>query len=167
MGERLIGDPLKVLKPYLGHWDVPEDEDLILTIDDIYVEEIKNQHGSEDKPVIHFKEDVKPMVLNKTNRDSIAKLYGKRTKSNTWQGKKIALYSARETKSPDGLALRIRDMVPTTTEAVCEECGQVIKPVKTKTDSYSVNKLVELSKGKFGRVLCWECCTEAKEAANV
>ena len=167
MGEKLVGDPLKILKPYLGHWDVPDNDDLVLTIDEIYVEEIKNQRGSEDRPVIHFAEKgVKPMVLNKTNRDSIANLYGKRTVSNDWKGKKIALYAGREPKSADGLALRIRDYVPKTDEAVCEDCGSVIKPVKTPSGNYTVNKIVTLSREKYGRTLCWDCCKEAKEADN-
>ena len=70
MRRELEGDPLKILKPYLGHWDVPDEGDLVLTIDKIYEDEVKNQHGTEVKPIIYFMEpDAKPMILNKTNRD--------------------------------------------------------------------------------------------------
>lgn len=170
MRRELEGDPLKILKPYLGHWDVPDEGDLILTIDKIYEDEVKNQHGTEVKPIIYFMEpDAKPMILNKTNRDSITKLHGRRTKSNNWHGKKIALYAAQESKSADGFALRIRPYLPKTNEIICEECGsvitdQVIDGVKRSAKAIAANGIT-----RFNRELCWDCYQRAKaeKAAEV
>lgn len=163
MKKVLEGDPLKILKPYLGHWDVPEDGDLILTIKELYADEVKNQHGTEIKPIIYFEEpDTKPMILNKTNRDMITRLHGRRTKSNDWAGKKIALYAGRESKSPDGFALRVRETIPKEEHAVCENCGCMIE----RHGEYSVNKIVTMSKAKYGQCLCWECASAKKGAAE-
>ena len=162
--ELLEGDPLKILKPYLGHWDVPDDGDLVLTIDQIYKDDVKNQHGTETKPIIYFVEPTaKPMILNKTNRDMITKLHGRRTKSNDWHGCKIALYAGHEPKSADGYALRVRDYVPKETSVVCEECRRNIEA----HGSYSVNKIVTMSKAKYGEALCWDCSVKRKEAEDV
>jgi len=160
MSEKLIGDPLKILKPYLGHWDVPESGDLVLTIDEIYKEDIKNQRGTETRPVIHFTEAVKPMVLNKTNRDSITRLHGKRTERNTWQGKKIALYSAPEPKSADGFALRVRDYVPKSDEYICEECGMLV----TDAEGHRAKAIANNGLTKFNKILCFDCYKAAGAA---
>ncbi len=161
--ELLEGDPLKILKPYLGHWDVPDDGDLILTIDQIYKDDVKNQHGTETKPVLYFIEpNTKPMILNKTNRDMITKLHGRRTKSNNWHGCKIALYAGHEPKSADGYALRVREYIPKETRAFCDNCGSEIEA----HGSYSVNKIVTMSRAKYGQALCWECAQAKKEAAE-
>lgn len=158
MKEEIIGDLRQVLKPYLGHWDVPDGGDLILTIDKIYQEDVHNQRGTEKKPVMYFREDVKPMIINKTNNDTITKLHGKRTKANTWSGKKIALYKAPESRSEDGYALRVRPYLPKTDEIFCEDCGGLI----TDHDKYKAKAIANNALTKFGRFLCWDCAQAAK-----
>ena len=158
----LEGDPLKILKPFLGHWDVPDDGDLILTIDELYEDEVKNEHGSEMKPIIYFKEDVKPMVLNKTNRDMITKLHGRRTKRNTWNGKKIALFAAQESRSKDGYALRIRDFIPKTDEYICVDCGL---PITDHGDA-KAKVIANRALSRFGEYLCYDCAILRKEASG-
>lgn len=158
MKEEIIGDLRQVLKPYLGHWDVPDGGDLILTIDKIYQEDVHNQRGTEKKPVMYFREDVKPMIVNKTNNDTITKLHGKRTKANTWSGKKIALYEAPESRSEDGYALRVRPYLPKTDEIFCEACGELI----TDHDKYKAKAIANNALTKFGRFLCWDCAQAAK-----
>lgn len=161
--ELLEGDPLKILKPYLGHWDVPDDEDLVLTIDAIYKDDVKNQHGTETKPVLYFMErDAKPMILNKTNRDAITKVHGRRTKANDWHGKRIALYVGNEPKSADGYALRVRDYAPKDTRVFCDKCGRLIE----SHEGCSANKIVTRSRARFGQALCWDCSIAEKEAAD-
>ena len=161
----LSGDYRKFMdKNYLGSWDVPEGEDLILTIDQAHQDDVKNERGSEKKLTIHFVEDYKPMILNATNSKAISAAYGS-SKVEDWAGKKVAIYTTKVTAFGGTTdALRIRDYPPKVTEAVCEECGQVIKPVKHGGKDYTVNKIVQLSKGKYGKAMCWDCCTEAKEA---
>lgn len=164
MKREIEGDLRQVLKPYLGHWDIPEDGDLVLTIDKVYEEEIKNQHGTEIKPVMYFQEpNAKPMIINKTNNDSITKVLGKRTKTNNWNGKKIALYEAREPKSADGLALRVRDYAPKTDELYCEECGTLITDHEADGKTYKAKAIANNAFTKFGRYLCFECATKAAQ----
>ncbi len=164
MKREIEGDLRQVLKPYLGHWDVPEGGDLVLTIDRIYEEEIKNQHGTELKPVMYFREpNTKPMIINKTNNDSITKVHGKRTKSNNWSGKKIALYEAKEPKSADGLALRVRDYAPKADVLVCEECGADITDHEVDGKTYKAKAIANNAYTKFGRYLCFECATKAAQ----
>lgn len=164
MKKEIEGDLRQVLKPYLGHWDVPEGSDLVLTIDKIFEETVTNQHGAEQKPVMHFREDVKPMIVNKTNNDTITKLHGRRTKSNNWSGKKIALYAAEESRSADGYALRIRPYMPKTDEIFCEECGELITDKTVDGKTYKAKAIANNSLTKFGRYLCYECATQEKES---
>ena len=159
----LVGDLRQVLKPYLGHWDVPENGDLVLTIDKVYEEDVKNEHGTERKPVMYWKEpNYKPMIVNKTNNDSITALYGRRTERNTWEGKKIALYSAVVPRSSDGHGLRIRDYKPEPDEYVCENCGAVI----VDSGKFKAKNIAKYSYNQFGQVLCMDCAKSAKEALN-
>lgn len=160
MKQEIVGDLRQVLKPYLGHWDVPDGGDLVLTIDKVYAEEVKNQRGSEVKPVIYFMEDVKPMVCNATNNNAITALYGKRTKSNSWHGKKIALYEAHESKSQDGLALRVRNYKPIS--KTCADCGAEIRA----HGDFTAEQIVALGEDKYGMALCWECAAKRKGAAD-
>lgn len=161
----LSGDYRKFMdKNYLGSWDVPDGEDLILTIDQAHQDDVKNERGSEKKLTIHFVEGYKPMILNATNSKAISTAYGS-SKVEDWAGKKIAIYTTKVPAFGSVTdALRIRDYPPKVTEAICEECGQVIKPVKHDGKEYTVNKIVQLSKGKYGKAMCWDCCSEAKEA---
>ena len=163
MAERLTGDYRKYLnKNFLGAWDVPEDGDLILTIDHAERNEVQNERGKETKTVLYFKEDYKPMILNKVNPDSISKALGS-THIEDWEGKRIAIFSEK-VNAFGGVkdALRVRPYPPKETRAYCDNCGQLIEA----HGSYSVNKIVTMSKAKYGQSLCWECAQAKKEAAN-
>ena len=118
MAERLTGDYRKYLnKNFLGAWDVPEDGDLILTIDHAERNEVQNERGKETKTVLYFKEDYKPMILNKVNPDSISKALGS-THIEDWEGKRIAIFSEK-VNAFGGLkdALRVRPYPPKETRA--------------------------------------------------
>lgn len=76
---------------YLGSWDVV-DKELILTIKAIETKEVKSPDGkTEELPVMSFKEDYKPMILNATNFKAIQKAYNSPYVED-WLGKKIAIY---------------------------------------------------------------------------
>jgi len=62
-------------KNYLGHWDLPNGNDIILTIKSAQWEEVKNPiiNISDAKRVIRFVEDVKPFICNQTNAQTILK----------------------------------------------------------------------------------------------
>lgn len=163
MAERLTGDYRKYLdKNYLGSWDIPEDGDLILTIDHAERNEVQNERGKETKTVLYFVEDYKPMILNKVNPENISKALGS-TKIEDWEGKRIAI-NTEKVNAFGGVkdALRVRPYAPKETRAFCNNCGSEIEP----HGSYSVNKIVTMSRAKYGEALCWECAQARKEAAE-
>jgi hypothetical protein len=76
---------------YLAKSDVGEDG-LILTIKGFRMETLKSDEGDEDKMVMHFMEDVKPMVINRTNAQLIGVATGCKTAGEA-KGKKIVVYN--------------------------------------------------------------------------
>ena len=97
-------------KNYLGHWDLPNGNDLVLTIKSAGWEEVKNPiiNVSEARRVIRFEEDVKPFICNETNAQSI--LHS--TKTSFMEdsiGKKIVLYlSSTKLKGESVNCLRVK-----------------------------------------------------------
>lgn len=162
MSSRLAGDFRKFMdKNYLGSWDVPDGEDLVLTIDHVEQNDVKNERGSERKLTLHFVErGYKPMILNTTNAKRIGKVAGS-NKVENWENLRIAIYTER-VQAFGGMtdALRVREYAPRETEVFCDECGQKI----TRHGEYSVNKIVQLNKAKYKKCLCWDCSMKAKEA---
>ena len=164
MSNRLTGDFRKFMdKNYLGSWDVPDGEDLVLTIDHCEQNDVQNERGTEKKLVLHFKESgYKPMILNTVNSEAISEAYGsKRVES--WEGKAISIHTEK-VKAFGSMkdALRIRPYKPKVVEAYCEECGQKIE----RKGDYSTNKIVTMTKAKYGKALCWECALKFKEVGN-
>ncbi|MCH8067798.1 MAG: hypothetical protein IID16_00795 [Candidatus Marinimicrobia bacterium] len=80
-------------KNYLGHWDLPEKGDMILTIESAKWEEVINPiiNKSEAKRVVRFKEKVKPFICNQINANSILKATGCKYMEDSG-GKKISLF---------------------------------------------------------------------------
>lgn len=161
MSERLTGDFRKYMdKSFLGSWDVPETSDLVLTIDYVAQDDVKNDRGSEKKLTIHFKErDYKPMICNTTNAKAISKAYGS-NKVEDWVDKKIAIYKATiQAFGQTQECLRVREYPPKVEEEICEGCGMPI----TAHGSYTVNRIVTMTKAKYGACLCWDCAKKMKE----
>lgn len=99
---------------YLGTDSLPNGEDLILTIKKLVEEKVTGTGGKkEDCLVCYFQEDVKPMILNRTNSKAIQKIY-KTPYIEEWVGLKIQLYAKSGIQAfgtvTDGL--RIRDWEP-------------------------------------------------------
>lgn len=161
MSSKLTGDYRKYMdKNFLGSWDIPEGDDLVLTISVVEQNEVKNERGSERKLTIYFAEDYKPLIMNATNCDRITKAYGS-PKVEDWVGKRIALTTEKVPAFGSVKdAVRIRPYPPRETEAFCDECGQKIE----RHGEYSVNKIVQLSKAKYKKCLCWDCSMKAKGA---
>jgi hypothetical protein len=76
---------------YLSKADVGEDG-LILTIKGFRMETLKSDDGDEDKMVMHFVEDVKPMVLNRTNAQLVSVATGAARVGDA-KGKQIVVYN--------------------------------------------------------------------------
>lgn len=164
MGERLKGDFRKFMdKSFLGAWDVPDNSDLVLTVDYAARDEVQNDRGREKKLTIHFKEDYKPMICNTTNAKAISKAYNS-TRVEDWENKKIAIYKA--TISAFGQTtecLRVREYPPKVEEYVCEECGQVIADTLVNGKTFRAKAIANNALTKFGRYLCYDCVLSEKE----
>ena len=61
-----------------------------VTITRLTMEEIENERGREEKPVLSFQGVSKALVVNVTNFDSIAEMHGEET--DNWPGKEIVLF---------------------------------------------------------------------------
>lgn len=76
---------------YLKSGDLPEEGNQTAVIENVKVEEIGA--NKEEKPVVHFSNLDKGMVLNKTNWKTIARALGSED-TDDWIGKTISLYRA-------------------------------------------------------------------------
>jgi len=76
---------------YLGKADVGEDG-LLVTIKGFRMETLESDDGNEEKTVMHFLEDVKPMVLNRTNAQLVGVCTGAKTAGEA-KGKQIVVYN--------------------------------------------------------------------------
>ena len=66
--------------------------ELTFTIQELVIEDISTLEGDdESKPVLHFMETKKGLVLNRTNWAAIATLYGE--ESDDWKMKPITLHA--------------------------------------------------------------------------
>lgn len=101
-------------KDYLGSHNLEKGEEMLLTVENFVGEEaVHNSETNQKMPkqVLYFKENVPKMIINITNGDTIASLYGPHPEQ--WIGKKIQVYVAKVNafgKMQD--ALRIRDFIP-------------------------------------------------------
>ena len=76
---------------YLTKDDVGEDG-VILTIKGFRMETLESDDGNEDKMVLHFVEDVKPMVLNRTNAQLVAVATGAKVAGDA-KGKQVVVFN--------------------------------------------------------------------------
>ena len=92
--------------------DVPEDEDLVVTIEHVEMESVGQGEDAADKPVIYFTNNGKGLVLNKTNATVISKILGS-TDTDDWEGKRITLFSTDVQFGADMVrAIRVRSKPP-------------------------------------------------------
>lgn len=147
-------------KNYLGSWDV-EGNDLVLTIKSVGVESINNPTGTdEDKLVMRFVEDYKPMILNSTNCKAIEKATGT-PDIDKWAGNKISIFTTKIIAFGEETdALRIRNYKPVEAKKYyCDECGKEI----TSFGNMDAEAVAMYSKNKYDKCLCVECGKKVKE----
>ena len=126
---------------YLGSYSLDKGKELILTIKGTTQKEVKDPKGGSSLCfVCEFVENVKPMILNRTNCKIISKIYGT-PYIEEWTGFKIQIYSQSDIKAFGDTvdALRIRAIIPT---------GEIAKaPVNvTKEDLNEQLHLVAINK---------------------
>ena len=174
----LRGDePLPRDSEYLGADDLDSKVEPVLTIKNLYRGKVTLSRGKEVKNVLTFVEEnvpgiageVRPMIVNSTNRQTLKKLYGQVT-ANALEGKQIQLYIEHGVRNPsngeltDGI--RIRDKKPTAAGAKakaavkCADCGKEI----AGSGQFSAEQIAAGSKQKYGKCLCMECAQKAKAA---
>jgi len=110
------------------------DGDNILTIEAVTMEKLKNPQTQKDeeKPVITFAEDVKPMVVNVTNWKAIEAATGEEDTDN-WSGKRISLFAAEvEAFGEVRLAIRVRSRAPMPRKPM--QTGKPIRPAQPSSE---------------------------------
>lgn len=149
---------------YLGAYALEPGEDLIVTIKSVANEVVTGTDGKKETcTVMHFAENVKPMVLNATNSKTITKLL-KTPYIEQWVGRKIQIYVENGVKAFGDVvdALRIRPFLPVEKELKCADCG-------AKIEGYGNTKAEVVAKhtlSKYGRMLCSACAQKAAEAGK-
>lgn len=150
---------------YLGSWDLYDmpGQEITVTIKSIVDEQVINNGQKEGCTVAHFEENCKPMILNLTNKKTLAKLY-KTKESAKLCGKKITVgYEKVKAFGKISDALRIKNIVPSAPSVAapkCSDCGCDI----AAAFGMSPEALAEYTKKSYGRVLCSDCATKAKKA---
>lgn len=176
----LRGDePLPRDSEYLGADDLDSKVEPVLTIKNLYRGKVTLSRGKEVKNVLTFVEEnvpgiageVRPMIVNSTNRQTLKKLYGQVT-ANALEGKKIQLYIEHGVRNPsngeltDGI--RIRDKKPSGEGAKpkvavkCADCGKEI----AGSGQFSAEQIAAGSKQKYGKCLCMDCAQKRKAEAE-
>ena len=158
---------------YMGAEDIEQGTEPVLTIKALYNGMITLARGKERHDVIAFVEEsvpgsinqVRPLVVNSTNRKTLRKLY-KSTSAEALVGKQIQLFLQPGVRDPstgdkvDGI--RIRDKVPTGKKyeaPKCENCGKAI----TGLSGFTPEQIAATNKQRYGMCLCVECGKKRKE----
>lgn len=103
---------------YLGAYSLPDGKDITLTIKETKKEMVTGANGQKSECfVAYFHENVKPMILNKTNCKTIEKLY-KTPNIEEWVNKQIQVGSARISAFGEITdCLRVRTFIPKQADA--------------------------------------------------
>lgn len=67
-------------------------KDVTLTIEKIEIETLEGDKGAKAKGIISFRETKKQLVLNRTNAECLAGMFGRDT--DNWLGKRVTLFPA-------------------------------------------------------------------------
>lgn len=147
----------------------------VLTISGLWNGMVTLQRGKENKDVLSFAEErvsgimqVRPMIVNSTNRKVLRKLFGD-AKASTLVGKQIQLYIDHKVRDPQdgGLTdgIRIRPYKPRVQQRQpvppCTDCGNPIQPAMGKPADW----LAAYTTKNYGVPLCAECAQKRKDAA--
>lgn len=152
---------------YLGSWDLEElpNKEVTLTIARIVDEDVVT-NGSKERCTVCYWTDgnFKPMILNVTNKKTIAKLY--HTKDTEQLAGKALVIGIEKVKAFGDVhdALRIRKRIPKV-EATekCADCGQDVQGAMGKSAEY----IIAYTKKQFnGTCLCFDCAMKRKEAKD-
>lgn len=149
---------------YIGAYDLYDLEvkEITVTIKGFKEEEVVTNGKTELCAVMYFEENFKPMIVNPTNKKTLAKLFHTKL-TEKMVGKRISIH-IEQVKAFGKIydALRIKDTLPRAASAkkyFCESCGGEIK------ESYGMDaeKVSAYTKAKYGKALCSECATKENQ----
>lgn len=151
--KKVVSDP-----NYLGEADFQEGEEKIATIARVAQNEtVQTAEGSSKKAVVHFKEPLKPMILNVSRSKAIEKVAGSPFFED-WPGTTVQLYIEHGIKAFGDVvsAVRVRPRKPIIKQPVkCADCGQDIQSAGGKGADY----IAQYTKRKYGTALCFQCAS--------
>lgn len=147
---------------YLGAYAFQPGEEKTVTIKEVKREAVQNQSGTEECTVAHFVEDVKPLILNKTNCKTISKVWGT-PYIEDWSGRKITLKVKKISAFGEMVdAVRVSPDRPQEEKIICEGCGKVIESIQGKTPT----EVVAVTSAKYGAKICLDCAKKRKESVT-
>lgn len=149
-------------KEFLGEYDFLPGEEKTVTIDIITTAEVTGDGGKKsEKPIMRFRENVKPLIVNTTNFKRLQKLFGSKYIED-WVGKQVTLYPDPDVTFGREVVGGVRVKTELPRSAVCLDCGAVI----SGSGKFTAAQIAAAAQKRFGRALCLECVEQAKEAAN-
>ena len=161
---------------YLGAEDIDDGVEPILTIAGLWYGKVTLQRGKENKDVLTFVEErvpgiyqVRPLIINATNRKTLRKLYGD-AKASTLVGKQIQLYIDHNVRDPqdggitDGIRIRSHKPRPPKQDPVppCSDCKNAIEPAFGKDARWLAMRNAKV----YGVPLCAACAQKRKDSAK-
>lgn len=158
---------------YFGCWCFEDGKDMVLTIERTVQEPVSDEKGKQEMcMVIHFRENVKPLICNKTNAKTIEKLAGS-SYIEDWAGLCIQLYADHNVRfgreRVDGV--RIRPTAPKKAQQppeeqreTCVDCGKEITTAVVDGKQYTVAQILRAAEKKYGAALCMDCYRKRQAA---
>lgn len=156
---------------WFGGWCLPDGKDMLLTIAAVDQELVTGEKGAQEMClVIHWKEDAKPMICNKTNAKMLEKLAGSAFMDD-WIGLPVQLYFDPTVKfgkeRVGGIRIRQKRTLAANSAPValllCSDCGQKIADTAIDGQTWPAAKVAAAAQKKYGRPLCWACVTHLQK----
>lgn len=156
----------KIVAPseYIGACDFQEGEEKVVTIKAVHqAETVMTNEGKSQHAVVHFAEQVKPLILNVTNSKAITKAAGS-PYFEDWVGARIQLFVDPNIKAFGEVvsAVRVRPRKVSAKPAIkCADCSRDITAAAGKGAEYIAQGTLKT----YGVSLCWACASKRKEGA--
>lgn len=165
---------------YIGAYSLDDGAEPILTIHSLWYGELTLGGGrKENHVVMKFVEkqvpgvdEVKPLILNATNRKTLKKLFGDDS-AKALEDKRIQLYVDPKVRDPqdggftEGLRIRpFHPKLPDNAPITCEGCKKEVSGY----GKMNARQLADYTLQSYKKVLCADCAAKAKaakEAADV
>lgn len=145
---------------------IEEGKDRGLTIKEVKQEKVTdpiNRKNTKEEMVVHFEEDVPPMIFNVTNSRTVQLLTGT-PRVSEWPGARVLVYFDPTIKVGNVTkgGLRIRPYPPEpekkTETVTCHDCGQAVPDYQGVSGAVIAGKYQEI----YGDPLCYDCGQKRK-----